>query len=339
MRPIDLRDLLPRRVTTYDRMAVGELILDKSVLITGAGGSIGSELTRQVYALNPWRLTLIDNCELNLYTAMETAPAARGYLTDVRDEEELFRVFGLEEPQIVFHAAALKHVPIVENNPIEGIRTNIFGTLNVIGAADHHDVENFVLISTDKAVDPCGVMGMTKRVAEMICHVRNKTIVRFGNVLGSSGSVVPLFERQIRKGGPVTITHPDMVRYFMSVDEAVELVLQAAAAEPATYILNMGAPVRIMDLATDMVRLAGYTADEMPILPIGLRNGERLVEHLTFDYEVTAKTEMPHITKVFSRREIDVNGFFPLVEDLYSSLNDTPKQTIKILRRIVNGGA
>ena len=334
MRPIDLRDLLPRRVAAYDRAAVGELIRNRSVLITGAGGSIGSELTRQVAALNPSRLTLIDNCELNLYTAMEIAPAAKAFLTDVRDGEGVLRAFDYARPDVVFHAAALKHVPIVEDNPIEGVRTNVFGTMNVVQASDHYGVDKMVLISTDKAVDPCSVMGMTKRVAEMFCQVGGKTIVRFGNVLGSSGSVVPLFERQIRKGGPVTITHLDMVRFFMSVDEAVELVLQAAAAEPATYILNMGEPVMIKDLARDMIRLAGYMPDEMPIVPIGFRNGERLVERMTFDHETAVKTEIPHIMKVFSRRELSVDIFDGLMESLLDT--QSTGHALEIIRSLVD---
>ena len=296
MRNIDIKDLLPRRETVYDRTAVRELIDGKSVLITGAGGSIGSELARQIDALGPKRLTLVDNSEFNLYTISEQLPSAKAVYADVRQYISVKDFMSRAKPDVVFHAAALKHVPIVEANPLEGINTNIIGTHNVVSECAWNHVERMVMISTDKAVRPTSVMGATKRMAEMCCRNMEYSAVRFGNVMGSSGSVVPLFVRQIKRGGPVTITHEDIERYFMSVDEAVELVLQAATADPATYVLDMGSPMRIKDLATDMIRLSGLMPGEaIEIQTTGMRPGERLTEELFYAAEDVAPSGMAGI--------------------------------------------
>lgn len=298
-RPVNPNDLLPRRVAVRDREAVSQMIDGKRVVVTGAGGSIGSELARQINQYKPYELVLVDNCEYNLYAISEQIPDARSVYADVRDSEavDYFMASGME--QVVFHAAAMKHVPLVEANQGEAIKTNITGTKNLIAACDGRCVSKFVLVSTDKAVNPTSFMGKTKRRAEVICREAGRTVVRFGNVLGSSGSVVPLFEGQIKRGGPLTVTHENMERYFMSIDEAVELVLQAATGEPATYILDMGQPVKIMDLARDMIRLSGkMPGDEIKIEVTGLRPGERLAEELFYEHEVVTPSGMDGIWRV-----------------------------------------
>ena len=299
IRPIDPNDLLQRRSIVRDRTAVSEMLDGKRVVITGAGGSIGSELARQINQYKPWELVLVDNCEYNLYSISEQIPDATAIYADVRDSEAVNFFMGRNVEQVVFHAAAMKHVPLVEANQGEAIKTNITGTKNLIEACKERRVSKFVLISTDKAVNPTSFMGKTKRRAEVICREAGRTVVRFGNVLGSSGSVVPLFERQLIKGGPLTVTHKDMERYFMSIDEAVELVLQAATGEPATYILDMGQPVKIMDLVRDMIRLSGkMPGDEIKIEVTGLRPGERLTEELFYEHEVVTPSGMDGIWRV-----------------------------------------
>lgn len=299
IRPIDSNDLLQRRSIVRDRTAVSEMLDGKRVVITGAGGSIGSELARQINQYRPLELVLVDNCEYNLYSISEQIPDATAIYADVRDIEAVNFFMGSKEKQVVFHAAAMKHVPLVEANKGEAIKTNIHGTKNLIEACGGCRVSKFVLISTDKAVNPTSFMGKTKRRAEVICREAGRTVVRFGNVLGSSGSVVPLFKRQLIKGGPLTVTHKDMERYFMSIDEAVELVLQAATGEPATYILDMGQPVKIMDLARDMIRLSGkMPGDEIKIEVTGLRPGERLTEELFYETEVVTPSGMDGIWRV-----------------------------------------
>lgn len=286
IRAIDLGDLLPRRAVVRDRAAVSKMLNGKRVVITGAGGSIGSELSRQVNSFKPSELVLVDNCEFNLYSISEQLPGATAIYADVRDAESVENFMYSDSEQVVFHAAAMKHVPLVERNTNEAFKTNVTGTLNVVQACSRHKVYRMVLISTDKAVNATSYMGKTKEIAENICRRARYTAVRFGNVLGSSGSVVPLFERQLIKGGPLTVTHESMERYFMSIDEAVELVLQAATGEPAIYILDMGQPVKIMDLARDMIRLSGKTpGTEIEIEITGLRPGERLTEQLFTETE------------------------------------------------------
>lgn len=332
VRPVDVEDLLGRPQQTLDRAAMKALVAGQRVLVTGAGGTIGSELTRQIAALGPAHITLMDNGEHALYQIDlelgERFPevARSAVLGDVRDAARVATVFRRHRPTAVFHAAAFKHVPLVEANPNEGVLTNVLGTLNVAEAAKAAGVSTYVQISTDKAVNPSSVMGASKRVAEMICQGLSLAggdthfvTVRFGNVLGSTGSVVPLFQRQLARGGPITVTHPDVVRYFMTTREAVELVLSASAlgaAEPGKiYVLDMGKPVKVLDLARQMIRLAGLRPEaDIPIQFIGLRPGEKLAEELFHDRE-TQRTAAPGIL-LAAPRAIDLGLLRPQVEKL-----------------------
>ncbi|MDR3517593.1 MAG: nucleoside-diphosphate sugar epimerase/dehydratase [Azospirillaceae bacterium] len=330
LQPVALEDLLGRPQVSLDKRIVGDLIGGHTVLITGAGGSIGSELTRQIAGFGPGRLILVDNGEFNLYTiemeVRERFPdlTVVPVLGDVRDRRRMLALFAAECPRAVFHAAALKHVPMVEYNPLEGILTNAIGTRNVADAASRSGAAAFVLISTDKAIKPSSVMGATKRIAECYCQAQDlrqdeagRTVtrfitVRFGNVLGSTGSVVPLFERQLRAGGPLTVTHPDMRRYFMTVREAVELVLQASAQglhrhdqRGKILVLDMGEPIRIADLARQMIRLAGLRPDkDVRIEFTGLRPGEKLFEELFDPAEPPETTDVDGVMMA-SPRAVD----------------------------------
>ena len=307
LKPIAIEDLLGRPQTILDKSSITRLIAGRSVLITGAGGSIGSELARQVAALAPSRLTLLDQGEFNLYAIememAETFPAlpVTASIADVRDRHRIDSVFAAQKPEIVFHAAGLKHVPLVEKNPVEGVLTNTIGSRNVAEAAKQAGVAAMVMISTDKAVQPESVMGASKRLAEFYVQALDVAggasrfhTVRFGNVLGSTGSVVPLFQRQIAAGGPVTVTHPDVERYFMTIREAVQLVLQSSAygletrgGEGRIFVLDMGKPVRIVDLARRIVILSGLRPDQdIEIKFTGLRAAEKLTERL-FEIEET----------------------------------------------------
>ncbi|MGO8866306.1 MAG: polysaccharide biosynthesis protein [Alphaproteobacteria bacterium] len=308
-RPIAIEDLLGRPQTVLDRASMKAMIAGRRVLVTGAGGTIGGELVRQVAALAPAHLALVDNGEYQLYRIEQELGEEHPHLShstvlaDVRDAERMTRLFVAEKPELVFHAAALKHVPMVEHNACEGVLTNLVGTRNVADACHAAGVAAMVLISTDKAVNPASVMGATKRAAECYCQARDilagasgrtrYITVRFGNVLGSTGSVVPLFQHQIERGGPLTVTHPEIKRYFMTVREAVELVLQAAALGARDgveagkiFVLDMGEPVRILDLARQMIRLAGLVPDkDIEIVITGLRPGEKLYEELLHETE------------------------------------------------------
>ena len=320
LQAIDIADLLGRPRKVLDREAMAALIAGKRVLVTGAGGTIGSELVRQVAGFDPAHVTLLDNGEFNLYRIdmemAETQPdlSRDAVLGDVRDTARLGQVFEAEKPDIVFHAAAFKHVPLNERNPNEAALTNCIGTWNVAEACRASKVGTMVQISTDKAVNPTNVMGATKRIAEMVCQSLNLArsaetdtrfvTVRFGNVLGSTGSVVPLFQRQLAAGGPLTVTHPDITRYFMTTGEAVELVLQASAipenetasdhghqARGEVFVLDMGEPVRIQDLARQMIRLSGLQPDQDVAIEFsGLRPGEKLYEELFHDSEQLVQT-------------------------------------------------
>ena len=317
VRPVDVEDLLGRPQAVLDRPAMERLIAGKSVLITGAGGTIGGELSRQVANLGPAQLILADNSEYNLYAidleiSQQNPDLHRAMrLADVRDQPQMAAVFDEYHPQLVFHAAALKHVPIVESHPGEGVLTNVGGSRVVADLCSAHAVDAMVLISTDKAVNPTSVMGATKRIAESYCQALDRQhadgdaahncrfiTVRFGNVLGSTGSVVPLFEKQLARGGPLTVTDPNITRYFMTTREAVELVLQASAmgvddraAVGGIFVLDMGEPVRIVDLAEQVIRLAGKRPyKDIEIVFTGLRPGEKLYEELFHDTEATQPT-------------------------------------------------
>lgn len=315
IRPVDVEDLLGRPQTSLDKDLMRRFVAGRRVLITGAGGSIGSELVRQVAAFRPAEIGLLDSSEYGLYQIDREMSENYGDLArcsiiaDVRHAGRMDQVFDGFRPEIVFHAAALKHVPLVEENCCEGIATNVLGTVNVANACVRHHITTMVQISTDKAINPTNVMGATKRIAEQYCqaldldrHDRDGTnfvTVRFGNVLGSTGSVVPLFQKQLETGGPLTVTHPDMTRYFMTVREAVELVLLASAkAEPGVeedgkiFVLDMGEPVRIMDLAEQMIRLAGFEPGSgIDIRITGCRPGEKLFEEVFHGSEGIVQTD------------------------------------------------
>ena len=315
MRPIAIEDLLGRPQTVLDRVGMRALIAGRRIMVTGAGGTIGSELARQIADFAPSHLTLLDYGEFNLYTIdLEIGERQPNLprsvvLCDVRDKDRLARAVAAQTPQLIFHAAALKHVPMVEAHPVEGVLTNVMGTRNLADACRATGVEAMVLISTDKAVNPTNVMGATKRVAEAYCQALDLSAqgrgarfvtVRFGNVLGSTGSVVPLFQRQIASRGPVTVTHPDVTRYFMTTREAVELVLQATvlgtrsgAESGKIFVLDMGEPVRIADLAKQMIRLSGLQpGTDIEIRYTGLRPGEKLHEELFHAAEHAVPTEL-----------------------------------------------
>jgi O-antigen biosynthesis protein WbqV len=305
LKPVALEDLLGRPQTAIDRASIAELITGRRILVTGAGGTIGGELTRQIAALGPAEIILVDHSEFALYEIdMEIARrfpdlARRAVLRDIRNRARLDRALAQARPDIVFHAAALKHVPLSEENVNETVLTNVGGTMNVADACRQAGVATMVLISTDKAVNPSSVMGATKRLAELYIQALGEAdggtrfaAVRFGNVLGSAGSVVPLFHKQLVEGGPLTVTHPDMTRFMMTVREAVELVLQASALGGAggeLFVLDMGDPIRVQDLARQMIRLAGLTPDDdIKITFTGMRAGEKLHEQLTYDHETLA---------------------------------------------------
>lgn len=310
LREVRIDDLLGRAPIRLDDVGVNEFVGGRRVLVTGAGGSIGSELCRQVLGYAPAQLVMLDNGEFNLYR-IEQEMRERGaskvcvaLLGDVRDSGTMRRIFEQYKPQVVLHAAAYKHVPLVEDNVAEGVRTNVFGTRLIADLAQEFGVEKFVLVSTDKAVNPTNVMGATKRTAEIYCQslaAARKTAfitTRFGNVLGSAGSVVPLFRRQIEAGGPVTVTHPEISRYFMTIPEAVSLILQAAAMGEGgeIFVLDMGEPIRIVDLAEQMIRLSGHEPGrDIEIRFVGLRPGEKLHEELFHMQENLVGTRHPKI--------------------------------------------
>jgi O-antigen biosynthesis protein WbqV len=319
VRPVAIEDLLGRPQKPLDRISMAGLIKGKRVLITGSGGSIGCELARQICDLEPAELTLLDSSEYNLYSIdMEISVShpdlvRRALIADVRDRHAIYRLFDNVSPELVFHAAALKHVPLVEANPCEGLLTNVTGTVNVADACVSMGVSTMVMISTDKAVNPTNIMGASKRIAERYCQaldlkrgadVETRFVtVRFGNVLGSTGSIVPLFQKQLATGGPLTVTDPQMKRYFMTIREAVELILQASALGDnhnervgKIFVLDMGEPVLIMDLARQMIRLAGLVPDkDINIEITGLRPGEKLFEEMFHGSEPLVETEIDGI--------------------------------------------
>ncbi|MFC0478404.1 polysaccharide biosynthesis protein [Robertmurraya beringensis] len=311
IRDVEVEDLLGRSPVVLDMDRISEYVTDRVVLVTGAGGSIGSELCRQISLFSPKKLVLLGHGENSIYSIEQELKEKFGHLpieyvteiADLQDAKKMMNVMGTHHPAVVYHAAAHKHVPLMERNPEEAVKNNIIGTRNVAEAASWHGVETFVMVSTDKAVNPTSVMGATKRLAEMIVQnmdQKSKTnfvAVRFGNVLGSRGSVIPLFKKQIAKGGPVTVTHPDMIRYFMTIPEASRLVIQAGALARGgeIFVLDMGEPVKIVDLAKNLIKLSGYTIEEIGIEFTGIRPGEKLFEELLKDDEVQEKQVFPNI--------------------------------------------
>ncbi|MCB9591649.1 MAG: polysaccharide biosynthesis protein [Sandaracinaceae bacterium] len=310
IRPVAIEDLLRREPVALDDDEIADDLEGRAVLVTGAGGSIGSEICRQVAVFRPSRLLLVERAENNLFQIHRELVAAYPRLdvvpliADVTDADRMRQIFEAHAPSAVFHAAAHKHVPMMEWNPCEAVKNNVFGSKMVADLADEHGTETFVMISTDKAVNPTNVMGASKRVAEMYVQAlagRSKTrfvTVRFGNVLGSAGSVIPIFKDQILKGEPVTVTHPDMTRYFMTIPEACQLVLQAGSMGRGgeIFILDMGEPVKIVDLARDLIRLSGLRPDvDIPIHFTGVRPGEKLFEELSSDAESADETHHPKI--------------------------------------------
>lgn len=314
-RDVQVEDLLEREPVELDIRAIADKLTGKTVLVTGAGGSIGSEICRQVSKFRPKRLLLLGHGENSIYQInMELQNKYKGkfeiipIIADIQDRERIFEVMEEYRPLVVYHAAAHKHVPLMEYNPKEAVKNNIFGTKNVGDAAGTYNVDTFVLISTDKAVNPTSVMGATKRCAEIIIQELNQQFktkyvaVRFGNVLGSRGSVIPLFKKQIREGGPITVTHPEMRRYFMTIPEASCLVIQAGALARGgeIFVLDMGEPVKIVDLAKNLIKLSGYSEEDIPIKFTGIRPGEKLFEELLNEDEVHPEQIFPgiHIGKV-----------------------------------------
>ena len=306
LRDVQIEDLLGRETVHLDNKNINSLIKNKTVLVTGGGGSIGSELCRQIIKYEPKRLVILDIYENNLYDIEMELRAEypklnlEAIVASVRDKARLNNVFETYKPEIVFHAAAHKHVPLMEKSPLEAIKNNVFGTYNVVNCADEYGVEKFVLISTDKAVNPTNIMGASKRVCEMIVQAKNKVskteyaAVRFGNVLGSNGSVIPLFKKQIERGGPVTVTHKEITRFFMTIPEAVQLILQAVtyAKGGEIFVLDMGEPVKIYDLAVSLIKLLGYEPNvDIPIEITGLRPGEKLYEEILMSEEGLTSTK------------------------------------------------
>ncbi len=320
VRDVEVEDLLQRAPVKLDMSAVGDALFGRTVLVTGASGSVGSELTRQIMLFGPARLVLCDQNESGLFSLelelRRIAPtvAVSPEIGDVRDRGRMRGLFQQYHPQVVFHAAAYKHVPMMEAHPQEAVLTNIVGTKVVAEVAAENGAEAFVLISTDKAVNPTSVMGATKRAAEMLMRRQNETTatrflaVRFGNVLGSRGSLVPVLQDQIKRGGPITVTHPDMQRYFMTIPESVRLILKAASmgAGGEIFVLDMGEPLRIVDLAEALIRLSGLEPDvDVPILFTGVRPGEKLREELLTAEEGTDQTKVEQIFVARMGSEVD----------------------------------
>ena len=352
LKEVEIQDLLGRDPIKVNLADIMGYVTDKVVMVTGGGGSIGSELCRQIAANKPKQLIIVDIYENNAYDIQlelkHNYPELNleTLIASVRNEVKVNKLFEIYHPDIVYHAAAHKHVPLMEDSPNEAIKNNVFGTLNVARAADKYNAQKFILISTDKAVNPTNVMGATKRLCEMIVQTYNKrsqteyVAVRFGNVLGSNGSVIPIFKRQIKEGGPVTVTHPDIIRYFMTIPEAVSLVLQAGAYAKGgeIFILDMGEPVRIADMAKNLIKLSGYEPDvDIKIEYTGLRPGEKLYEELLMEEEGLQDTpnHMIHIGKPIEMNEDTfVERLINLKEAAYGETDDI-RSLIKELTNMV----
>jgi len=334
VRPIKIEDLLGREEVTLDLPTLSDKLSKKIILVTGAGGSIGSEICRQVAQFHPKQILLLGHGENSIYTIhMELSEKAEygaiefiPIIADVQDRERIFEIVEHYRPDVIYHAAAHKHVPLMECNPREAVKNNIFGTMNVAQAASRYGVSNFVLISTDKAVNPTNVMGSTKRIAEMLIQnlartsQTNLAAVRFGNVLGSRGSVIPRFRAQIAAGGPVTVTHPEMTRYFMTIPEASRLVLQAGvlARGGEVFVLDMGEPIKIVDIAKNLIRLSGFKEEEIAIEFTGIRPGEKMFEELLNAEEIQEEHVYPniHVGKAYSPEENLLMAFLAEIQGL-----------------------
>jgi FlaA1/EpsC-like NDP-sugar epimerase len=353
-----IEDLLERKPIVLDNNAISSQIKGKTVLITGGAGSIGSEIVRQILNFNPYKILILDQAESPLHTLkleiseFEGKIKIRTVIADVKDLNVMTKVFDTYKPDFVYHAAAYKHVPLMEENPSQAIFTNVIGTKNLADLSNKYHVEKFVLISTDKAVNPSSVMGASKRIAEKYVQSLNSHLsqkdnssgktkyitTRFGNVLGSNGSIVPLFTKQIQEGGPITITHPEIIRYFMTIPEACQLVLEAGAMGNGgeIFIFDMGKPVKIIDLAKKMIRLAGFTPDnEIKIKIIGLRPGEKLYEELLND---TSKTLPTHNEKILIGQDnfdnfAEVNEL--VLELLETAINADNQEIVVLMKKIV----
>jgi FlaA1/EpsC-like NDP-sugar epimerase len=357
VKTIQIEDLLERKPIVLDSKSISKQLKDKTILITGAAGSIGSEIVRQVLVFNPKKIILVDQAETPLHhlkletESINTNVKIRTVVADIRNKEAMNRVFKAYIPQVVFHAAAYKHVPLMEENPSQAILTNIEGTKNIADLSCLYKVKKFVMVSTDKAVNPSNVMGASKRIAEKYVQSlqsKNQNSIektttkfittRFGNVLGSNGSVVPLFTKQIAAGGPVTITHPDIIRYFMTIPEACQLVLEAGAMGNGgeIYIFDMGKPVKIIDLASKMIKLAGFVPNkEIKIEIVGLRPGEKLYEELLND---TSKTLATHHEKIMIAEEIqeEFESLHTDIDELIEKANFSGNEDIVLqMKKIV----
>ena len=352
LRDVSIEDLLGREPVQLDNHNIKNLINKKVVLVTGAGGSIGSELCRQILLHNPKQILLLDNYENGLYDIeMELKTNhpnndIRAIVANIREKERLDTIFETYKPEIVFHAAAHKHVPLMENNPTEAIKNNVFGTYNLVECSDKYNVKRFILISTDKAVNPTNIMGATKRLCEMIIQAKDKqssteyVAVRFGNVLGSNGSVVPLFKRQLAHGGPLTVTHKEITRFFMTIPEAVALVLQAItyAEGGEIFVLDMGEPVKIYDLAKSLIELSGYTlGKDMEIEITGMRPGEKLYEELLMNEENLQETkhEKIFITESMDFTMDDIETKLDMFRDIINDEHTSKEEIIETVKKCV----
>ncbi len=346
---IKIEDLLPRDPVRVDLDAILDYVRGKTILVTGGGGSIGSEICRQLAGHDVGHLIIFDIYENNAYQIQKSLEwefpdlKLTVLIGSVRDERRLQSIFAAYRPDIVFHAAAHKHVPLMEDSPNEAIKNNVIGTLKTARTASRYHVRKFILISTDKAVNPTNIMGASKRLCEMVIQMIGKhsttefAAVRFGNVLGSNGSVIPLFRRQIEHGGPVTVTHPDIIRYFMTIPEAVSLVLEAGAyaKNGQIFVLNMGDPVKIADLAKNMIRLSGYEPGvEIEIKYIGLRPGEKLYEELLMNEEGMQTTEN---SRIFIGRQIsfDENVFRAQMKELEKAAENECPDVCERVKKMV----
>ncbi len=352
-RDVEIEDLLGRDPIHLDNKNIGELIKNKVILVTGGGGSIGSELCRQIVKYHPQKLVMVDIYENTLYDIEQELKAnypkieIDAIVASVRDKKRLDEIFETYQPYLVFHAAAHKHVPLMETSPLEAIKNNVFGTYNVVNCADEFNAKRFILISTDKAVNPTNIMGATKRLCEMIVQAKNKVskteyvAVRFGNVLGSNGSVIPLFKKQIAKGGPVTVTHKDITRFFMTIPEAVSLVLQAMsyAKGGEIFVLDMGEPVKIYDMAENLIKLSGLEPNvDIQIKITGLRPGEKLYEELLMDEENLKETKHEKIY-IAPPSDLDMKNIEKKLKELNKTLqncnNEQKDEIKKVIKEVV----